>query len=81
MLGGDRYLVGPPLFRPSPQSLRSPWAICASVSQSFCDVHPLCACEMVVLLALYGVIYLAMYGWAIFVAVDVIEVVQFPIPR
>lgn len=36
---------------------------------------------MVVLLALYGVIYLAMYGWAIFVAVDVIEVVQFPIPR
>lgn len=29
------------------------------------------------LLALYGAIYLAMYGWSIFVAVDLIEVVQF----
>lgn len=30
---------------------------------------------LIMLLAMYGVIYWAVYGWAIFVAVDVIEVV------
>lgn len=32
---------------------------------------------MLILLAVYGLVYLAIYAWTIFVTVDVIEVVTF----